>query len=86
MSGMPGPTEQALDRVVQREDDFATVLAALYARRHTGMVILHFANGLPRKIELPGVQIALATLPVAPPPAPPDPPGGLDSSSPHPRT
>lgn len=50
---------QALDRIVRRDDDFASVLTALYTRRHTGLVLLHFFNGRPRKIEFPGVQVTL---------------------------
>ena len=55
MSGLT----QALDRIVSRDDEFATVLSTLYARRHTGMVVLHFFNGRPRKVEFLGVQINL---------------------------
>ena len=53
------PTAQALDLIARREDDFASVLAAIYMRRHTGTVLVHFLNGQPRKVEFPGVQIDL---------------------------
>lgn len=53
------PTTQALDRVITREDDFATLLDALFSRRYTGAILLHFRNGVPKIVELPGVQITI---------------------------
>jgi hypothetical protein len=49
----------ALDRIVRREDDFASVLADLYQRQHTGTVLLHFVDGVAKKVEFPGVQVTL---------------------------
>ena len=53
--------DQALDRLVIRADSFASVLDALYRRRHTGTIVIHVFNGLPRKVEFPGIQIDLVT-------------------------
>ena len=52
-------TDQALDRIVQRAEDFQSVVEAIYRRRHTGTVLIHFFNGIPHKVEFPGVQIDL---------------------------
>lgn len=52
-------TDQAIDRIVQRADDFATVLEAIHRRQHTGTVLLHCVNGVPKLIEFPGVQVRL---------------------------
>jgi hypothetical protein len=57
------PIDQALDRIVVREDDFSAVLMALYRRRYSGALTIHFRNGQPRTIELPGVQVTLTTEP-----------------------
>jgi hypothetical protein len=52
-------TTEALDLQIKRDDDYAHVLEALYQRRYTGSFTVHCQNGVPRLIELPGVQIAL---------------------------
>lgn len=35
-------------------ETFAALLARLYLAKHTGPVILHFAQGVPRVVEVPG--------------------------------
>lgn len=52
-------TDQALDRIVHRTEGFAAVLDAIHRRQHTGTVILHCVNGVPKVVEFPGVQIRL---------------------------
>ena len=51
--------DQALDRMVQRTEDFSAVLEAIYRRHHTGTVLLHCVNGVPKLVEFPGVQVRL---------------------------
>jgi hypothetical protein len=58
-----------------RPDDFATVLATIFARRYTGSFTVHCVEGVPRVVEVPGEQVRLTA---APPPAPPA-AGGLDT-------
>lgn len=52
-------TDQAIDRIVHRTDEFATVLETIHRRQHTGTVLLHCVNGVPKLVEFPGVQIRL---------------------------
>jgi hypothetical protein len=52
-------TAQALDRMVIREDDYATALQAIYERGYTGAFTVHCLNGVPKRLEFPGVQIVL---------------------------
>ena len=41
------------------------LILSLYRDRYTGLVILHLAEGTPKKAEFPGRQIPLATGPEA---------------------
>lgn len=55
------PTTQALERLVIRDDDFASALRAIYERRYTGSFTVHCIEGEPKKIEFPGIQVTLIT-------------------------
>lgn len=52
-------TDQALDQIVDRVEDFATVQEVIFRRQYTGTVLLHCRNGVPQVVEFPGVQIRL---------------------------
>lgn len=64
---MTSGAEQALDRLIKRDDDYAAVVEAVYRHRYTGSYTVHCLNGVPHKVEFPGIQIALN--PRADPPA-----------------
>jgi hypothetical protein len=49
----------ALDRIQRSEDDFATVLTAIFTRGYTGAVLLHCVNGVPKVVEFPSQQVRL---------------------------
>ena len=36
-------------------------LTALYQDEYTGLIVLHCHQGVPKKVEFPGVQLALQT-------------------------
>jgi hypothetical protein len=65
----------ALDARRTRPDDFATVLATIFARRYTGSFTVHCVEGVPRVVEVPGEQVRLT----AAPPTAPTAAGGLDT-------
>jgi len=50
---------QALDRIVLREDDYASTIEAIYTRRYTGSFTVHCLAGVPKRVEFPGVQVIL---------------------------
>jgi hypothetical protein len=52
-------TDQAIDRIVQRAEGFSAVLEAIFRRQHTGTVLLHCVNGVPKLVEFPGIQVRL---------------------------
>lgn len=39
--------------------DFGELIAALYARRFTGYTGVHWLNGVPRQVDLPGTTVNL---------------------------
>lgn len=41
------------------ESCFPDLIQALYDRKYTGTITLHFSNGVPKVIELPAPQIKL---------------------------
>jgi len=53
------PTAQALDRIIRREDEYASVLMTIYDRKFTGSFTVHCIDGVPKRIDFPGVQVQL---------------------------
>jgi len=45
--------------VVERDADLFALLSALYDRRFTGGIWLHFQSGIPKVVEMQTVQIRL---------------------------
>ena len=41
------------------ESDLATVMSHLFDRKYTGQVVLHYHDGVPKKVELPAPKIKL---------------------------
>lgn len=50
---------QALDRLVIREDDYASTIETIYTRRYTGSFTVHCIDGVPKRVEFPGIQVLL---------------------------
>ena len=58
-TGGRATVDHALASAASQESDLFTVLEAIYVRRFSGAVLVHCANGVPRMVEFPGVQVRL---------------------------
>lgn len=56
--------DDALD-VPTEAATLATLLERLHAARFSGVVLLHWQNGVPRVAEFPSLQVRLSPLPKA---------------------
>lgn len=54
------PLDDALAKIREVDGDFATLVESMYERRWTGYTGLHWLNGIPSMIDLPGVRVKLA--------------------------